>query len=290
MPFRDVFAAIFFISIGMMLDTRALATNIPIVTIVVLAIIGVKFLTGSFSAFALGLPARVTVFTGLALFQIGEFSFILAETGRSSSIIPDTTYQIFLAAAIVTMALTPFSIRGAPGIMDGLYRLFPYRLSSLKRSGNDHGEEKKALADHIIIAGFGITGKGVGRAAEIAGIPYDIIDLNPDIVRRERNSHNLEVIFGDATNQEVFRHAGIHNARALVIVISERSAVPRIVHSARALSPSLYIITRSRYMDDVDYLFEMGANEVIPEEFEISIGLFSRVLANYGIDDTEIEK
>jgi monovalent cation:H+ antiporter-2, CPA2 family len=290
MPFRDVFAAIFFISIGMMLDTRVLATNIPIVTTVVLTIIGVKFLTGSFSAFALGLPARVTVFTGLALFQIGEFSFILAETGRSSSIIPDITYQIFLAAAIVTMALTPFSIRGAPGIMEGLYRIFPYRLSSLKRSENDPDEDKTKFTDHIIIAGFGITGKGVGRAAEIAGIPYNIIELNPDIVRQERNSHKLDVIFGDATNPEVLRHAGIHNARALVIAISERGAVPRIVHSARDLSPSLYIITRSRYMDDVDYLLEMGANEVIPEEFEISIGLFSRVLANYGIDDTEIEK
>jgi len=290
MPFRDVFAAIFFISIGMMLDTRVLATNIPIVTIVVLTIIGVKFLTGSFSAFALGLPARVTVFTGLALFQIGEFSFILAETGRSSSLIPDTTYQVFLAAAIVTMALTPFSIRGAPGIMDGLYRLFPCRLTSLKTSEKDATENKTKRKDHIIIAGFGITGKSVGRAAEIAGIPYNIIELNPDIVRMERKSHKLDIIFGDATNPEVLRHAGIHSARALVIAISDRSAVPRIVHTARDLSASLHIITRSRYLDDVDDLLEQGANEVIPEEFEASIGLFSRVLANYGIDDTEIEK
>jgi len=290
MPFRDVFAAIFFISIGMLLDTRVVSANIPIVTIVVLTIIGVKFLTGSFSSIALGLPARVTVFTGLALFQIGEFSFILAETGRSSSLIPDMTYQIFLAAAIITMALTPFSMRGAPGIMEGLYRMFPHRLSSLKISDPDRPGGKTKITDHIIIAGFGITGKGVGRAADIAGIPYNIIELNPDIVRQVRSSHKLDIIFGDATNPEVLRHAGVHTARALVIAISERGAVPKIVHTARDLSPSLYIITRSRYLDEVDQLLELGANEVIPDEFETSIGLFTRVLAKYGIDDTEIEK
>ena len=290
MPFRDVFAAIFFISIGMLLDTRVVAANIPIVTIVVLTIIGVKFLTGALSTLALGLPARVTVFTGLALFQIGEFSFILAETGRSSSLIPDMTYQVFLAGAIITMALTPFSIRGAPGIMDTLYRLSPHRLSSLKMPEPDRAEDKNNRSDHIIIAGFGVTGKGVARAAEIAGIPYTIIELNPDIVRKERNTYNKTIIFGDATNPEVLRHAGVHRARALVIAIPGRGAVPRIVHTARDLSPMLYIITRSRHLDEVDELLDLGANEVIPEEFETSIGLFSRVLAMYGIDDTEIEK
>jgi CPA2 family monovalent cation:H+ antiporter-2 len=290
MPFRDVFAAIFFISIGMLLDTRVVTANIPIVTIVVLTIIGVKFFTGSLSSLVLGLPPRVTVFTGLALFQIGEFSFILAETGRSSSLIPDITYQVFLAAAIITMSLTPFSIRGAPGIMEGLYRLFPHRLSSLKMSEKNTTGDKKRLTDHIIIAGYGITGKGVGRAAEIAGIPFNIIELNPDIVRQERDTHKLDVIFGDATNPEVLGHAGIRRARALVIAISGRAAIPRIVHTARDLSPSLYIITRSRYLDEVNDLLKLGANEVVPEEFETSIGLFSRVLAKYGIDDTEIEK
>jgi CPA2 family monovalent cation:H+ antiporter-2 len=290
MPFRDVFAAIFFISIGMLLDTRVVMANVPVVTIVVLTIIGVKFLTGSLSTFALGLPPRVMVFTGLALFQIGEFSFILAETGRSSSIIPDMTYQIFLAAAIVTMALTPFSIRGAPGIMDGLYRLFPRWLSSLKTSGGDTTGDTTKLADHIVIAGFGVTGRGVGRAAEISGIPYSIIELNPDIVRQERTTHKQDIIFGDATNPEILRHAGVHRARALIIAISEKGAVPRIVHMARDLSPSLYIITRSRHLDEVDDLLKLGANEVIPEEFETSIGLFSRVLAKYGIDDIGIEK
>jgi len=290
MPFRDVFAAIFFISIGMLLDTRVVTANIPVVTIVVLTIIGVKFLTGSFSSIALGLPPRVTLFTGLALFQIGEFSFILAETGRSSSLIPDMTYQVFLAAAIITMALTPFSIRGAPAIMEGLYRIFPHRLSSLKIPEKDTSGDDTKLTDHIIIAGFGITGKGVGRAADIAGIPYNIIELNPDIVHQERNSRKADIIFGDATNPEILRHAGVRSARALIIAISERGAVPRIVHIARDLSPSLYIITRSRYLDEVEDLLKLGANEVIPEEFETSIGLFSRVLAKYGIDDTEIEK
>ncbi|MDD1719597.1 MAG: cation:proton antiporter, partial [Methanoregulaceae archaeon] len=279
-PFRDIFAGIFFMSIGMLLDTRLFVDEFWIVLTVILVIILVKSFTGAFTAGVLGLPLKVRVFTGLSLAQIGEFSFVLAVTGLGSGLIETATYQIFLAGAIVTMALTPFSIKAAPGVVDLLYRFRRWRGSHLPPDPESE-EREKGLSDHLVIAGYGITGKSVARAAEIAGIPYRAIDLNPGIVREEKESRHTEVIYGDAVQEEVLRHAGLRAARALVIVISDQDAIPRIIRAARGISPSVSIITRTRYLGDVEKLLEAGADEVIPEEFEVALGIFARILAMY---------
>lgn len=284
-PFRDIFASVFFLSIGMLLDTRVVLAYFPIVVTVIITIIGVKVLTGSFSSAVLGLPARVCIFTGLSLCQIGEFSFVLAKTGLQTGLIPPVTYQVFLAGAIVTMAITPFSMKAAPGMMTFLYRLLPWdglreETEAAGGSGNAEG--------HMIIVGYGLTGQSVARAAEIAGIPYTIIELDPDIVRREKSVHGHRVIYGDATHEEILRHAGVKSAVAIVIVVSEQAAIPRIIRNARRLSPSIYIISRTRSMKEITPLLLTGADEVIPEEFEASLRIFSRVLAKYNFPETEI--
>ena len=201
-PFRDVFAAVFFISIGMLLNTRVAAGALSVIAIVIATIIIVKILTGSLAAAVLGLPARVVITTGLALFQIGEFSFVLAKTGLDSDLIPDTTYQIFLAGAIATMALTPFVMGASQGIMDALYRISPGLLSSIRRPDSQDAQDRELLSDHLIIAGFGLTGKSVARAAEIAGIPYSVIDLNPDTIRDLKINKDGRAFYGDASQPE----------------------------------------------------------------------------------------
>ena len=124
-PFRDVFAAIFFLSIGMLLNTGTVLKNYQYVTLIVIIIIIVKILTGGLAARMLGMPTRVCVFTGFALCQIGEFSFVLAKSGLDSALIPVGVYQVFLAGAIITMAMTPFSMNAAPHAVDLLYRIVP---------------------------------------------------------------------------------------------------------------------------------------------------------------------
>jgi monovalent cation:H+ antiporter-2, CPA2 family len=289
-PFRDVFAAVFFISIGMLLNLRVAAGAISVIALVVLTIIGVKIFTGSLSAAVLRLPARTVVATGLALFQIGEFSFVLAKIGLQSDLIPDTTYQVFLAGAIATMALTPFVMTGSRGIMDRMYRISPSLLVSLKIPESKGPDEIPVLSDHLIIAGFGITGKSVARAAEIAGIPYAVIDLNPETIRTLKEQDEERAFFGDATQPGLLLHAGIARARALVITISDRDAIPRVVRNAKQLAPDVSVIARTRYIGDADKLLELGADEVIPEEFETSIGIFSRILMKYGLPEDEIAK
>ncbi|MFA5416649.1 MAG: cation:proton antiporter, partial [Methanoregula sp.] len=200
-PFRDVFAAIFFLSIGMLLDTRTVVANYEYVTLIVIVIIVVKILTGAFSAAVLGMPTRICVFTGFALCQIGEFSFVLAKTGLDSTLIPVGVYQVFLAGAIITMALTPFTMNAAPGFVDWLYRVVPRRFVNKKAVVETPNPEEE-LANHIVIAGYGISGKSVAQAATIAGIPYMVIELNPEIIQRERSRFRPHFIFGDAVQRE----------------------------------------------------------------------------------------
>jgi len=289
-PFRDVFAAIFFISIGMLLDTSAILTQPSIVISLLVIILVAKVLTGSVASAILGMPIRVSIFVGLALAQIGEFSFVLAKSGAESNLMGTGPYQFFLAAAIITMALTPFTMNAAQPITNLLYRLFPDRIKKPGPGEDTVKRSAQALSDHIIIAGYGMTGKSVARAAEILGIPYNAIDMDPDVVAKERSddSHH-EIIFGDATHREVLEHAGIGQARAFVVVISEQNVVPGIIHLAREMSPTIYIVVRTRHVNDAQHLLDLGADEVIPEEFETSVRIFSRVLAKYSLPDSDID-
>ena len=185
-PFRDVFAAIFFLSIGMLLNTATVFGNYGYVALIILIIFCVKVLTGAFSAAVLGMQTRVCVFCGLALAQIGEFSFVLAKSGLDAGVIQTPVYQIFLTGAIVTMAFTPFAMNASPKVVDLLYQIFPKRISRVNTGAPDEIAPEEALSNHIIIAGYGLTGKSVARAATLAGIPYMVIELNPEIIREER--------------------------------------------------------------------------------------------------------
>ncbi|MDD4136603.1 MAG: cation:proton antiporter [Methanoregula sp.] len=292
-PFRDVFASIFFLSIGMLLNTQSLLGDpsfVMLILLIVVLIIGIKILTGIFAAACLGMPARVSIFTGFALCQVGEFSFVLAKTGLESSFIPEQIYQIFLAAAIITMALTPFMMSAAPKATELYYRLRPHHATRDARTRSDPAGAVPEIRDHIIIAGYGITGKSVARAAEITGIPYMVIEMNPDIIRREKFTRRPYFLFGDASQEELLEHAGIRNARALVVVVSEQEVVPRIVHMARQMSPDLYIIARTTHIRHAQYLLDLGADEVISEEFEAAREIFTRTLKKYQLPEPEIAK
>jgi monovalent cation:H+ antiporter-2, CPA2 family len=288
-PFRDVFAAIFFMSIGMLLDPGVIFTRTEIVVTLLVIILVAKTLTGSLTALFLGLPVRVAVFVGLALAQIGEFSFVLAKSGLGTNLLGEGPYQVFLVSAIITMALTPFTMNAAPAVTGLIYRILPSRRPApIEPVGDEKAPE--LLHDHIIIVGYGMTGMSVARAAEISGIPYAAIDLDPDVVRREQAAGTAQkILFGDGSHPELLEHAGIHSARAIVIVISEQNIVPRIIHLARELSSNIYIVVRTRHVSDVQSLLDLGADEVIPEEFETSVRIFSRVLAKYTLPEREID-
>jgi CPA2 family monovalent cation:H+ antiporter-2 len=229
--------------------------------------------------------------TALGLAQIGEFSFVLAKAGRSADLLPDADYQSFLGASIISMIATPFMIAAAPR--------FGYFVQSIvpdKKSAEDaidaeeelHITSTGGLNNHVIIVGYGLNGRNLARVLRAVTVSYTILDLNAETVRAAKEKGE-KINFGDATRREVLHHAAIENANALVLAMSDAQAARRTVRQARAMNEKIYIVVRTRYTAQITELLKAGADEVIPEEFETSIEIFSRVLLRYGVDRHTIE-
>ena len=287
LPLRDAFASFFFISIGMLLDLNFLMLNPGYIILVAVGVLVMKALIAGFATSVMGLPLRVSVLVGLALSQIGEFSFILSKVGWDSGIISAEGYQLFLDVAVLTMGATSFLMAASPRIADGVLWLpFPKKLKN--RTYLKPKTDKEARKDHIIIVGYGVNGRNVARSARSREIPYTIVEIDPEIVKKE-GMRGEPIDFGDATQESVLLHVGIMDARVMAIAISDPAATRRITELARRLSPDLYIIARTRYLHEMKPLHELGANEVIPEEYETSVEIFVRVLERYQVPRAEIE-
>ncbi|MEN8135494.1 MAG: cation:proton antiporter [Thermodesulfobacteriota bacterium] len=288
LPFRNVFTSFFFISIGMLLDTTFLLNNLLLIMTASLGVLLLKAIIASGSAILLGLPLRSGILAGLSICQVGEFSFILSRTGVEHGLMADH-YQLFLAVAVLTMAATPFIINLAPRFADRILKIpLPVKL----KTGLWPEPEKKTpkkLKQHLIIIGFGLNGRNVARAARMTGIPYMIIEMSPDTVKKERQKGE-PIFYGDAIHEEVLRHAGIEDATVVVVAINDLAATREITENVRKMAANAHVIVRTRFLTEMQALYEIGANEVIPEEFETSVEIFSRVLAKYLIPRDEIDK
>ncbi len=286
-PLRDAFTSFFFISIGMLLDISLLIQNPAYILILALAVMALKALVAGFAISLMGLPLRIIVLVALALSQIGEFSFVLSKVGYDSGLISSDIYQLFLDVTVLTMAATSLIMAVSPRVADGMLRLpLPERL--MARPYPSIARELTALKDHLIIIGYGVNGRNVARSAKREGIPYLIVEMDPEIVALE-GKNGEPIYFGDATQEAVLQHVGIKNARVMVIAISDPSATRRITELSRRINPDLFIIARTRYIQEMKPLNDLGANEVIPEEYETSIEIFTRVLDRYQVPREKIE-
>jgi monovalent cation:H+ antiporter-2, CPA2 family len=288
LPLRDLFSSLFFVSVGMLLNAEFALQHAGTIAVIVGAIILSKACTGMVATLAVGYPLRIAVLTGLALAQIGEFSFVLARAGFSAGLIGQEVYQEFVAAAVMTMLATPFLLRAAPVLADRAARL---RLARWFAGNSQQSPDLRGmpLRDHVVIVGFGLNGRNVARALAAVDIPYLIFEMNPETVRTERRK-GTPIIYGDASQEAVLRHGHIDAARVVVVAISDAAATRRVVELARRLNPGVYIVARTRYSQEVGPLCALGANEAIPEEFETSIEIFARVLRRYLVPREAIER
>jgi monovalent cation:H+ antiporter-2, CPA2 family len=279
LPFKDSFMGLFFVSIGMLIDTGFVLNNVFPIGQVVAVIFILKLITGTTAALMIGSSLRSSVLAGLGLAQIGEFSFVLALAGKASGLVTEEFYQIFLSSSVVTMIATPFLLRAAPSAAEWLTsRTILKKLS--RRKFLEAEESPRRKHDHIIIVGFGLNGRNLAKVLKEAEIPYAVLEMNSDTVREMRKKGE-PIYYGDGTSQEILHKLSIAKARLLVIAISDPVSTRRIVSIARHANPQIYIIVRTRYLIEVDDLKSLGADEVIPEEFETSIEIFSRVLHRY---------
>lgn len=278
LPFRDTLASLFFVSVGMLLNLGFVQQHPALVATAVIGLVSLKFTSVALPQALSGYPLRLSTIAGLSLAQIGEFSFVLAERGRELKLLSTSDSDAFLAAAVITMAITPLLIAGAPKLACWLP----------EGKGSGLSPEDEALAkdlklnDHVIICGYGLNGRNVAHTLKQVEIPFVILEVNPVTVREERRA-GVPILFGDCSREAVLEHAGIHHARALVLAISDPATSRRAVQVARSMSPTLHILVRTRYIGDVEPLRKLGADEIVPEELETSVEMFARLLEHYDV-------
>jgi CPA2 family monovalent cation:H+ antiporter-2 len=278
LPFKDVFNSLFFISVGMLLHTGIVWGSKLLVVGLVLSILVLKALIVVLTVRILGYGSRIALLTGLALAQIGEFSFVLASVGRANGLLPENIFQVFLASSILTILATPFLIQASPSLATRTERRFRWKDRALEIGG----KPAPTLKDHVIIAGYGLNGRNLAHVLKEAGISYVILELNPETVKSAL-AEGEGIIFGDVSSRTILKEARIDRARSIVFAISDPSTTRRGVRAARELNSELFILVRTRYASEIDELYGLGANDVIPEEFETSIEIFTRVLDRYHI-------
>ncbi len=288
-PFRDIFTSFFFVSIGMLLDLGFVLEQPMLILLITAGVLIAKTTIVGVTSLLLGYPLRTAIVSGLTLSQVGEFAFILATVGSGYALLSASAEQMFLAVSVLTMAGTSFLIAGAPKAADLVMKLpIPaklqqglYPIKGVEPLPTDN------LEDHVVIIGFGINGRNVARAARHAGIPYCIIEMNADTVRAERQ-HGEPIFYGDATQEAVLHQVNLGQARTVVVVIAEAAATRRITGLVRQMNPAAHLIARTRYVNEMEALHRAGASEVIPEEFETSVEIFTRVLTKYLVPKDEI--
>jgi CPA2 family monovalent cation:H+ antiporter-2 len=289
LPFKESFNGLFFISVGMLMNINFFASNLSAVMLAVLVIMLLKTFTSAAAVLIMGSNLRVSLHTGLILSQIGEFSFVLAVAALNARLITEGTYQYFLSTAIITMLLTPLLLYISPQLAIWITSRKPLaRLQEMKASAEmaKLGDRK---SDHVIIIGFGINGRNLALVLKELEVPYVILEMNSRTVTKWRNEGE-PIFYGDATSGEILEKLGIKRAKAVVISISDPSAARKIVMTTRKANPGVYIAVKTAYLAEVQDLLAMGADEVIPAEFETSIQLFSKVLQFYHMPGALIEK
>jgi K+:H+ antiporter len=280
-PLRDVFATLFFVSLGMLLDLRFVAEHWVLVLTAVGAVAAIKIGVVSGIVRLFGYNARIAVFTGFGLFQIGEFSFILAQTGMNMDIVTEDFYSLIVASAIITMLLTPFSL----GLISWLHHKTP--LSTLPLLLNGSAKSANGLpqplqsSDTVLVAGYGRVRQNVARALRDARVPLVAIDIDPEVTYKSR-CDRVPSIYGDASNIHVLSSLDMKKVKTLAVTYPDPLAVAATVQAALKLNPDLRVVARVHRQEDMGRIQRMGAVELVSPEYEASVELVKRILSAEG--------
>lgn len=294
LPFHELFMSFFFVSIGMLVDMHQFMEAPFLIIGLTIALILLKVITTTLAVWVLRYPLQTALHTGLALFQLGEFGFILAIPGMEMDLLSPEHYQIFLSVSILSMGATPFLLEYADRIVRRFFLSFVpkpvgRRLNSLVRVKQE-GERStaKTLTDHVVIVGFGLNGQNVAGAALDSGIRCVVIDTDVERINTAK-AMGLQTLLGDAANIHLLEQAHVERARVVVVAIADAAQTKQVVSAVRSLSRTAHVIVRTRYVREMQANFDIGANEVIPEEFETSIEIFHRVLRKYLVPEARIQ-
>lgn len=283
LPLRDAFSSVFFISVGMMLE-RGIVLSQPLLVLGGAALlIVVKAAVAVFALRTAGAAWRVAIAAGITLAQVGEFSFVLAGSEGAADLLGPWGRPVFVAAAVTSLLVTPLLVAMAPNwalMFDMVIeRARPMR-SAMPGPGQDPDDAaplSPLMSGHVLIAGFGLNGQNLARVLRAVHVPHLVVDLDTSTLALADRDGSPRLI-GDVTQPFILKQAGVLRARVLVLALSDPAATRAATRVARSQAPDLFIIVRTRYVGEIDELFRLGANQVVPEEFETSIEIFTATL------------
>ncbi|HZU16489.1 MAG TPA: cation:proton antiporter [Candidatus Dormibacteraeota bacterium] len=285
LPFRDLFASLFFLSLGMLVDPAVLLAHASTIALLTAAVILGKLLVVAVALLALGLSGRVAIMAGLAVGQVGEFSFVVAQVGVGAGAVPRLFFDLVLATALTSVILFPFVLRAGPGLL-WVLRHLP-RLGARFEDPAEPDPRAVGLRRHVVVAGCGRVGRELVETLRRRGLPHLVIEYDPEVVGRLR-AEGVPVVYGDASNPGVLEHARLDRARLLAALVPNPAEVEAMVRVARELNPRLDVIARARDAEQVGRLHRAGANEVVQPEFEAGVEVIRHTLQRFGVVGAEL--
>ncbi len=289
LPLRIVFSAVFFVSVGMLLDVGFFIRNPLLILAIAGAVIVLKAIIAGVGVVLLRYPVAIAAGVGVTLSQIGEFSFVLEKAGREAGLTPAGMgyegTQIFMAVSVILMILTPLMVGAGPWIQNKIAE------GDLKSSPQGESEKPQAvgLSDHVVVVGCGTSGRRLVQVLGDTEIPFVVIELDPTTTQ-ELARHEIPHVLGDASRRFILEKAAIERAKMCVVTHGEHAATLHTVRLSRHLNPTVQIIARTRLIDEVERLEQIGADIVIPEELETTVRIFSHVLGAYMVAPAEIDR
>jgi CPA2 family monovalent cation:H+ antiporter-2 len=288
LPFREAFAVIFFVSIGMLVDPFEMARRWPQVLAVTALIIVGKAAISALISFAFPYPARTALVLGAGRSQIGEFSFIVGQSGLSLGLLDAQQYSLILAGAIVSITVNPFMLR----LVDPAERFlrgFPRLWNALDRRGFELPPQPETMRDHVVIVGCGRVGRHISEALGKLGIPRLVVEVDP-VVMKKLHELGVPVLYGDAGNSDILDHAALSHARALVVTLPDDAAALAVVQTTRRATKTLHVIARASTWDGARRLRAAGATEVVRPELEGGIEIVRRALLELDLPVGDVQR
>lgn len=284
-PLRDIFATLFFVSIGMLIDPVFLWNNLELILgLVALVLVG-KFLIITPLVKGFGYGLKTAIVTGLGLAQIGEFSFVLASEGQSLGLVSRRVYLLILGTTAVTLVLTPFVLRLIPHLLDlpWLKRFLDFSSEPLEVAAESQ------MQDHVVICGYGGVGRNLVRLVQQHGLPVVVIDQSESRIQQLREA-GVPYVYGNAASLHVLETAGVDKARSLAIALPDPMSIRLCLKRALELSPELDLVVRANQDKDIELLYQLGAREVVQPEFEASLELATHLLTGMGVALSSIQE
>jgi CPA2 family monovalent cation:H+ antiporter-2 len=286
LPFRETFAVLFFVSVGMLVNPLQLVNQFgQVLTITALIIVGKGLLT-ILIGILLAAQARTNLIIAISLSQIGEFSFLLGQSGVSLGILTQDQYSLLLSGALLSITLNPFLFRSLPWLEKGFKKIKPF-WSLLNRGKPLVLPEPEVMRNHAVVIGYGRVGNHIVEVLTQLQVPFLVVELDAERLT-ELTNRGIPVLFGDAASSDILKHAYLKEARVVVITLPNETAASSVVATVRDNAPDVPVVVRGATLQSVNHLMEMGANAVIYPELEGSLEIMEQTLLHLGYPENNI--